>query len=296
MTVRIATAAYPNTFLESWADYERKIGEWVAEAANNGAEILLFPEYGCMELATLAGAATASDLEASIDAVSQRLGDADALHAELSRRHGVYICAASGPCRVEASRRPVNRARFFAPSGKAGYQDKLVMTRFEREEWNIAAGAQTRVFDTPHGRIGIAICYDSEFPLVAHAMADAGAEILLVPSATEALAGYWRVRIGAQARALENQCIAVHAPIVGAAEWSPAIDISRGAAGIYCPPDKGFPETGVLAIGKMDKPGWVYGDVSLDAIREVRADGNVLNLSDWKFQDERIADVEIVEL
>lgn len=85
------------------------------------------------------------------------------------------------------------------------------MTRFEREEFGIAPGDGLRVFDTALGRIGILVCYDAEFPLIARAMVEAGAEILLVPASTETERGYWRVRIGAQARALENQCIAVQA-------------------------------------------------------------------------------------
>ena len=57
------------------------------------------------------------------------------------------------------------------------------------------------------------ICYDSEFPLLGRALQDA--DLILVPSCTEALAGYWRVRIGAMARALEMQCVTVMASTVG---------------------------------------------------------------------------------
>ena len=38
------------------------------------------------------------------------------------------------------------------------------MTRFEREQWNIAAGEGLKVFDTALGQLGILICYDNEFP------------------------------------------------------------------------------------------------------------------------------------
>jgi translation initiation factor IF-1 len=53
------------------------------------------------------------------------------------------------------------------------------------------------------------------------------------------------VRVGAMARALEGQCVVVHAPVVGPADWSPAVDLNTGAAAIYGPPDLGFPATGV---------------------------------------------------
>ena len=47
-----------------------------AQAAGQGAELLVFPEYGAMELATLAGLEVAGDLEASLFAVSDRLPEA----------------------------------------------------------------------------------------------------------------------------------------------------------------------------------------------------------------------------
>ena len=95
--MKIAAAAYPMEFLDGWAAYEDKIARWVAEAAGAGAELLVFPEYGAMELATLAGAAAAGDLERSARAVSDRMGEATALHARLPQAPGVHLPAASGP-------------------------------------------------------------------------------------------------------------------------------------------------------------------------------------------------------
>ena len=66
--MKIATAAYPMDFLEGWDAYAAKIETWVSEAAGRGAELLVFPEYGAMEIATLAGRAAAGDLEASSSA------------------------------------------------------------------------------------------------------------------------------------------------------------------------------------------------------------------------------------
>ena len=138
-----------------------------------------------------------------------------------------------------------------------------------------------RVFDTPVGRLGVAICYDSEFPLIARRLAEAGVEILLVPSCTDTVAGFNRVRIGAMARALESQCIVVHAPTVGAVDWNPALDENRGRAAIYAPPDGLWPETGILAEGGMDAPGWVKATVDLDRVAESRRDGRVLPFRHW---------------
>ena len=279
---RVAAAQYPIERLASWFAYEAKLTRWVNEAASAGANLLVFPEYGAMELTSL-DAATEGDLAASLDAVSALLPRIDALHAELARRHGVHILAASAP-RRDADGLARNAARLFAPSGASATQDKLVMTRFEREHWDISPGTTLRLFDTALGLIGVVICYDSEFPLLARALVEAGADVLLVPSCTDTLHGYWRVRIGAQARALEGQCFTVQSPTVGMAEWSPAVDVNRGAAGVFGPPDRKMPENGVIALGQIDAAQWVYADIDTARVADLRADGGVLNTRDWRDQ------------
>lgn len=288
--MKIATAAYPMDPLPDWAAYEAKLSDWVARAAE--ADLLVFPEYGSLELAMLDGPDVAGDLDGCLRAVARRLDDVDALHAKLAAQYDVYILGASVPAGLEG--RPTNQARFYGPQGLIGVQDKLIMTRYERDPWDIAPGDTLNLFDTPLGKIGIAICYDSEFPLIGRALVDAGAEIILCPSCTEAMAGYSRVRIGAMARALEGQCITVHSPTVGPAPWCPPVDQNTGAAAIYGPPDRGFPGTGVIAQGELNAPGWVMADVDLEAVREVRRDGGVLNMTHWAEQDARLASVNIV--
>ena len=290
--MKIATAAYPLDWLDSWAQYEDKIARWVSEAAGQGADLLVFPEYGAMELATLAGANVAADLEQSLHAVSDRLENADVLHVSLAKEYNVHILAASAPAAEDP--RPVNRARLVTPDGCIGVQDKQIMTRFEREVWDVRPGGGLQIFDTTLGRIGVLICYDSEFPLFGRALQDA--DIILCPSCTEAMTGYSRVRIGARARALENQCVTVMASLVGEASWSEAVDINTGCGGIFGPPDLGFPETGILGQGKLNQPGWTYADVELDAIETVRAEGAVFNRADWDMQLPRANSVTMTRL
>lgn len=294
--MKIATAAYPLDFLETWEKYEEKMTHWVSEAAAQGANVLVFPEYGAMELASLAGQEAAKDLEGSLFAVAERMPRAAEVIEKLARAHGVYILAPSGPVLDGINPRPVNRATFFSPEGHQGHQDKQIMTRFEREDWNVCGGGPLTVFDTKLTKFGVQICYDSEFPLLSRSLAEAGVEIILCPSATEALAGYTRVKVGAMARALENQCVTVHSPVVGHAPWCAGMEENTGAAAIYGPPDKGFPATGVLAQGDLNVPGWVYATVSLQAIREVRADGGVLNMKHWDEQDPRQRNVTTARL
>ncbi|WP_243614803.1 carbon-nitrogen hydrolase family protein [Shimia aestuarii] len=295
--MKIATAGYPLDFLESWAQYEDKQAAWVAEAAGEGAELLVFPEYGAMELATLAGAAVAADLEAASKAVSERMGAATELHQKLAAEHGVYILGGSGPVfdgGVRPDDRPVNRAHFISPNGAVGYQDKQIMTLYERDPWDVVGCGPLKIFETALGKIGVLICYDSEFPLLGRALADC--DVILVPSCTEALAGYWRVRIGAMARALEQQCVTAMASVVGPAGWCDAVDMNTGAGGVFGPPDKGFPATGVIAEGVLNVPAWTYGEADLSAVAEVRRAGGVRNRTHWAEQGARDGEVTYIPL
>jgi predicted amidohydrolase len=278
MSFTVACAQYPIASLSTWTEYESKLERWLGEAADYGAKLAVFPEYASMELASL-DPATMGDLSGSLAFVSSLLPKIDQLHALLSARFGLHILAASAP--FHSSGTYVNRARLFAPNGKVGSQDKLIMTRFEREQWGVSAGQSLRLFETALGPIGVLICYDSEFPLLARALIEAGAQLLLVPSCTDTLHGYWRVRIAAQARALEAQCYTVQSPLVGEAPWSPAVDINRGAAGIFGPPDGDFPDDGIVEPGQLDTAKWVFGEIDLDRVAALQANGTVLNRRHW---------------
>ena len=275
--VRIAAAAYPIDWFDDFSQYQAKITRWVQDA--EGADLLVFPEYGVMELASLGGREVAGDLEASLHEVARHWDRVAALHQALARQHDCHILAASGP--VFEGARPVNRAVLYGPDGLIGHQDKQIMTRFEREEWDVVGAPGLRVFDTALGRIGILICYDSEFPLLGRVLAEAGVELVLVPSCTDTVAGFSRVRIGAMARALESQCVVVQAPTVGACDWMPALDENRGRAAIYGPPDGFWPETGIIAEGGMDQPGWVMAEIDVARIADSRRDGAVLPFAHW---------------
>ena len=147
----------------------------------------------------------------------------------------------------------------------------------------IEPGDALKVFDTDLGRIAIDVCYDIEFPLYARVQAEAGANLLLVPSCTDTEAGASRVRIGCQARALENQIFVACAVTAGVADWSPALDRNTGSAAIYTPVDRGFPADGIAAAtGERDD--WAWADVDLDALAAARREGQVANAADWPAQ------------
>lgn len=281
-TLKVASAQYPidqPATLDVWRD---KIAHWVAEGAATGAEVLVFPEYAAIEQAAALGEKVYRDLDATLDAVAALEADRVALHQELAAQHGVFILVGSGPAR-KGEGRYVNAAQLVTPKGGVGVQEKLIMTPFETD-WGISAGDEARVFDTALGLVGINICYDSEFPLLARAMAEVGAELLLVPSCTERMSGYHRVRTGSRARALENQIAAVVSPTVGSAPWSPAVDFNSGAAGIYVPAEQTISDTGILAQGEVNAAQWVAAEIDLGRLRHLRNSGEMRNYVDWSNQ------------
>jgi predicted amidohydrolase len=285
-SLRIATAAYSFVQSNTWSSYTEQLSAWLDVACEDGAQLLVLPEYAAMEMASLGGATVAADLSASLSCVADLAAERRAWFADQAQRRGCWIASGSGP--VRSGTGYVNQAELHAPDGGCLVQQKLIMTRFERETWGIQAGQGLEVLQTPFGAMGILLCYDSEFPLLARRLIDLGAQWLLVPSCTDTPAGAQRVRIGCQARALENQCVVVRSSSVGAASWCEAIDVNHGTAGIYAPPDRGWPDDGVVAETVMDAPGWATAEIECRNIAAVRQHGAVLNWQHWPEQDEAV--------
>ncbi|SJM95680.1 Nitrilase/cyanide hydratase and apolipoprotein N-acyltransferase [Crenothrix polyspora] len=283
MNVKIAAAQYDISFLANWQEYQTKIERWVADAAKQDAKILLFPEYASMELASLFGKDVYSSLSKQLVAMQTVHDDYIALFKRLAQQHQCIIQSGTFPVEIKSGVYR-NRAYLFMPDGRVDYQDKLIMTRFENEHWFIQGGTELKCFDTKYGKIAINICYDSEFPMLARKQAEMGVNLILVPSCTDTVAGYHRVKIGCQARALENQCYVVQSPLVGNADWSEAVDVNVGAAAIYTPVDRGFPDNGILAVGDFNAVCWVIAEIALDGIQTVREHGQVFNYRDWPLQ------------
>jgi predicted amidohydrolase len=293
--MRVAAAQYPIEQHRDFAGYAAKVERWIADAAARGCALAVFPEYGSMELGSLMPPDVQRDPRRQRHAIQAHVEPFRALHARLSREHGMWIAAASIPVeRPDGSF--CNRVHVYGPAGETGFADKQIMTRFEREDWLIdpaqgpAQGSAQRpaqpaqalpVFDTGATVFGISVCYDVEFPLLARRLVEGGARVLLVPSCTDTEAGAHRVRLGARARALENQCYAVHAVTWGQAPWSAAVDVNTGCAAVYGPIDRGFPDDGILASQPADQPGWLVADLDLEALDAVRRDGQVTNDRDW---------------
>jgi predicted amidohydrolase len=275
--LRLGLLQYGVTRIESLEHYAERFDALVAAGAA-GAELLLMPEYACMEVAS--ALTSAPDPMAELNAVCAQSDKLLAIFRDTAMRHGVWLQPGTLPSR-DAEGQIHNRAPLIAPTGEIAFQDKHVMTRFEAESWGVRSGLPPAVFETPWGRIGIAICYDSEFPSLVRAQVEAGAWLILVPTCTDTLHGFNRVRLSARARALENQCFVAVAPTVGDAPWLATLDANRGRAGVYGPVDRGFPEDGVLVQGTPDEAGWVFTTLEPHLLDVVRRDGAVRNHQDW---------------
>lgn len=279
--MRVAVAAYPAERLPGLDALEAKLDAWLSEAADQGADLAVFPEYAGIEAALAAAppeplepdsARIATDIARSAAAA----GTYRELLVNLALRHRMHVVAGSLP--VQEGEACVNRAYVIGPEGLLGWQDKCILTPWERQNTPLRAGTRLQRFDTPFGTLGVLICYDCEFPLLARQL---GADLLAVPACTDSRAGQTRVRIAARARALEGQCFSCHAPLLGGDPACSLIDVNEGQAGVFAPPDLGFPEDGVLADGLSNSAGWVVAELDPEALQRSRTQGAVAPRRHW---------------
>ncbi|MCF0050992.1 carbon-nitrogen hydrolase family protein [Dyadobacter sp. LJ53] len=280
-SVTVASAQYPITHHADFAAWQEHMEHWVSDAANKGAELLLFPEYGAMELVSILSPEIQCDIllqVAAMDSFKESFCD---VFVKLASKYNVIIVAPSLP--VVADGKHLNRVFVFSPKGLAGYQDKFFMTRFENEDWGIKSAPKVlTIFEASWGKFGIQICYDVEFGIGSQLLCHAGASLILAPSCTETIRGATRVHVGARARALENQAYVTVSQTVGNAEWSPAVDINYGYAAFYSTPDRDLPEEGIIAFKPPQQEGWLVQELDFSHIEEVRRDGHVFNFNDQR--------------
>lgn len=296
MEVTLALAQYPITFHHSKEEWKQHTEKWISDACSQGAQILTFPEYGSMELTSLFAENVREDLHMQILHLQELLPYFLDTFRELAQKYECVIVAPSFPVMLEE--KTVNRCFVFS-GNTVSFQDKHFMTRFEDESWGISSSdGALRVFETPFGAFGIQICFDSEFPIGGHLLAEAGAQFILVPSCTETLKGATRVHIGARARAMEQQLYTGVSQTIGDALWSPAVDINYGYTAFYSSPDGDFDDEGMVAKAEAQQAGWLIRTLDLSKNEAIRENGQVLNFKHSQTLDIRDGNcfVEIVSL
>lgn len=286
--MKIAAVAYAPERHARWEDLVAKLDALIADA---GADLVVLPEYVGVEAALVDGPAEVSPMEWR-DLTVARADDWIALCRDLAVKHGIHLLG--GTTLVATERGVVNRAILAMPSGALGFQDKVINTPYERDTIALVPGEQLRLFDTALGKIGILTCYDSEFPLLARRLAEEGADMILVPSCTDFAAGQTRVRQSCRARAIEEQCLIVQAPLVGGVAGCDIVDVNTGRAGMFAPPDHGLPPNGIIAQGETDVHGAVVAEVDPKAIAAPRHSGQVGNFRHWIEQTRHSGAVELI--
>lgn len=157
---------------------------------------------------------------------------------------------------------------------------KIHITPNESRVWGMIGGSEIKTFDTDCGKIGILICYDSEFPELSRLLADEGMHILFIPFLTDTQNGYSRVRNCARARAIENECYVALAGCVGNLPKVHNMDINYAQSMVCTPCDFAFPNNGIKAEATPNTEMILIADVDLDLLRELNRFGSVQTLRD----------------
>jgi predicted amidohydrolase len=234
----------------------------IRAAKDQGAEFIATPEMtNVMENRT-------ADLRAkarveSEDEALMRLRD---LAAEL----GIHLLIGSLAIKVEDddAGRLANRSFLIGPEGQilARY-DKLHMFDVDlpsgetyRESRNYRPGEAAQLAHTSLAPIGMTICYDVRFPALYRALAQAGAQVMTVPSAFTRVTGeaHWHVLL--RARAIECGAFVIAPAQCGT---HPRGRETYGHSLIVSPWGEVLADGGIL-------PGIALADIDLDQVHEAR--------------------------
>lgn len=275
-TIRVCSAQYFMRRLSSWDEFERCVDFFVDAADTYHCHYLLFPELFTANLFSL--------MPSDIDSVraARELAGMHHKYVEMFRqraeKHQMFIIGGSHP--TERDGLIYNTAHLFTPSGNVYTQDKLHVTPAERRWFGLEPGDDVNVFETPHGRIAIQICYDVEFPEMSRLLALSGVDVIFVPFSTDDRKAYYRVRYTAQARAVENYLYVVMAGNVGNLPQVRSYLINYGRAAVLTPSDVGFPMHAVLAESEPNQEAVLMADLDLGALQGYRTLASVRPLHD----------------
>ncbi len=179
-------------------------GRLIDRAAEAGAQLVGLPEnFGLIGMSE-------RDKLAHAEAVGE--GPMQDFLSRVARRHGIWLAGGTVPLAIPAGDRIRQSLLMYDPEGRqVARYDKMHLfdVRLEggetyRESSTIEPGDAPVTVDTPLGRIGLTICYDLRFPELYRHLMEAGASILLVPSAFTKVTGraHWKPLL--RARAIEN--------------------------------------------------------------------------------------------
>jgi omega-amidase len=168
-----------------------------AQAVTHDADLLLLPELW----------ATGYDLDRAYEYAAPLDSGHFALMAGLAKTHQLYVAGTALEANPDG--RPFNTAALYGPDGNCvGAYRKVHLWAPLGEVEHMTPGDAMQAFDLPWGRVAMAICYDLRFPELWRCLADAGAQLVLIPAEWPARrVEHWRLLL--RARAVENQLFVV---------------------------------------------------------------------------------------
>jgi predicted amidohydrolase len=275
--VRIGTVNYLQENLNSWQQFVDKIGYWVNLASDYGCQFICLPEFLTLQLLSLEP--TPLRGRSAVERLAVRNDELHLLLQNLAQASRIHIVGGSH-LRLDKDGRCFNTTTVYLADGRCFQQDKIHPTPSERSAWDVQGGTRLDAIVTPHGTIGVLICYDSEFPELARRLVDQGVQILFVPFCTDDRQGYLRVRYCSQARAIENQCYVVLSGHVGQLRGVPNMDSQYGQSCILTPCDFGFARDGIAAEATVNVESLIVAELQLAELNRARTLGTVRNLDD----------------
>lgn len=273
-TVRIAAVQYLLRSIHDWSGFENQVRFVMQAAGDYKPHFVLLPEIFTTQLLSFMDT---SDLKQAVRNMHDYTTRYIELFKELAARWNVHVIAGSHPTLRDG--KLFNTAYLFTPQGKVFEQDKIHRTRWEKEKWESTPGDAVRVFDTPHGRIAILVCYDVEFPELTRQVCETGADILFVPSCTDDRQGFLRVRYCCHARAIENQVYVAVTGTVGNLAVE-GLGLHYGQAAIITPSDFPFARDGIAAEGVPNMEQVIIADLDLSKLVDNRINGSTIPLYD----------------
>jgi len=235
---------------------------------SRNADFVVFGEWftlGLLAMETNLGGASHKDIRK----LAKYTNDYIELFSKLAGERDQFIIA--GTTVEEYNGRYYDTCFMFDQNGEIYKHRKTHLFPLEREEWRMSEYDELNVIKTEKAKIGVCICYESQIPECARALALKGAEIIFCPSFTLTEAGYNRIRHACEARCIENQLIAVMSSAVGS--LSPMKLQGIGKSSILSPCDKPWPSNGIIAEGIMNREGVVTAIINIDNIYITREKG-----------------------
>lgn len=184
----------------------------IEDAADQGAQFVMLPECWNCPYGGKYFDGYAEKVPGAGDQVDAAQSPSVAMLAEVARARGIFICGGSNPERE--GERLYNAGVVVDDNGAVLCKYRKVhlfdidipgkMTFKESD--TLTAGTSPTVFDTPWGKMGVAICYDMRFPELAMLMREQGAKVLLYPGAFNTTTGPKHYELLARGRAVDNQC------------------------------------------------------------------------------------------